>query len=77
MFGISTCSMQGMSLQEASAAKHPRGAAALSLKGPSGGAQVCLTVSASCDKGQALLPLHVHVIHHITHHPPGSHAMLI
>lgn len=69
--------MQNISLQEVGAAKHPRGATALSLKGPSGGARGCLVVSASCDKGQALLPLHVHVINHITHHPPGRHAMLI
>ena len=38
MFGVSICPMQGMSLQEVGSAKHPRGATALSLKGPPAGA---------------------------------------
>ena len=51
---------------------YPGGAAALGLQGPAGSGHVCLCVRAARDQGQAPLPLHVHVINHISYHTPAK-----
>ena len=55
---------------------HPGGAAALGLQGPAGRGHVCLCVSAARHQRNAPLPLHVHVIDHISYHTPARPSVL-